>query len=272
MHDNEQEVNTALVQSLLKEQCPQWADLELSPILSSGTDNALFRLGDTYVVRIPRIEWSPGSVSSGINKEYLWVPQLAQHLKTPISEPVFKGTPNKAYPWPWSITKWNDGHNPEFEKENEYDKLAVDLAHFLNELHSIKLPEAGPFSRRGVPLKELDGETKEALKALEDDIDTKPLALLWEKLSNIPCWDKSPVWMHGDLLPGNVLMTWSIKCTHLVKQLFSFSPTLFQIGLDSHNQDMNASDSSYKTWKYNSAHPVALHIVLNSVAIEPAPA
>jgi len=44
MHDNEQEVNTALVQSLLKEQYPQWADLELSPILSSGTDNALFRL------------------------------------------------------------------------------------------------------------------------------------------------------------------------------------------------------------------------------------
>jgi aminoglycoside phosphotransferase (APT) family kinase protein len=206
MHDNEQEVNTALVQSLLKEQCPQWADLELNPILSSGTDNALFRLGNEYVVRIPRIEWSPGSVSSGINKEYLWVPQLAQHLKIPISEPVFKGTPNKAYPWPWSITKWNDGHNPEFEKENEYDKLAVDLAHFLNELHSIKLPEAGPFSRRGVPLKKLDGETKKALKTLADDIDTKLLVLLWEKLSNIPCWDKSPVWMHGDLLPGNVLI------------------------------------------------------------------
>lgn len=34
MHDNEQEVNAALVQALLKEQCPQWADLELSSILS----------------------------------------------------------------------------------------------------------------------------------------------------------------------------------------------------------------------------------------------
>lgn len=55
MHDNEQEVNTTLVQSLLKEQCPQWDNLELSPILSSGTDNALFRLGDKYVVCMPRI-------------------------------------------------------------------------------------------------------------------------------------------------------------------------------------------------------------------------
>jgi aminoglycoside phosphotransferase (APT) family kinase protein len=206
MHDNEQEVDTALVQSLLKEQCPQWADLELNPILSSGTDNALFRLGNKYVVRIPRIEWSPGSVSSGVNKEYLWVPQLAQHLKIPISEPVFRGKSNEAYPWPWSITKWNNGHNPDFEKENEYDKLAVDLAYFLNELHSIKLPEVGPLSRRGIPLKELDSETKGALKALDDDMDTKPLTLLWEKLSHTPHWDKSPVWMHGDLLPGNILI------------------------------------------------------------------
>lgn len=206
MHDNEQEVNATIVQSLLKKQCPQWADLELNAILSSGTDNTLFHLGDKYVVRMPRIEWSPGSVSNGINKEYLWVPQLAKHLKTPISEPVFKGTPSEAYPWPWSITQWNDGHNPGFEEDNEYNKLAVDLAYFLNELHSIKLPEGGPLSRRGVPLKELDSETKDALKALENDMDTTPLTLLWEKLSPTPHWDKSPVWMHGDLLPGNILI------------------------------------------------------------------
>jgi len=81
---------------------------------------------------MPRIEWSIGSVSNEINKEYRWVPQLAQHLKTPISEPVFKGTPNEVYPWPWSVTKWNDGHNPDFEKENEYDKLAVDLGRVIN--------------------------------------------------------------------------------------------------------------------------------------------
>lgn len=145
-------------------------------------------------------------MSNGINKEYRWVPQLAPHLKTPISEPIFKGTPNEVYPWPWSITKWSDGHNPDFERENEYDKLAVDLAYFLNELHAIKLPEVGPFSRRGIPLKELDSETRQALNALENDMDTKPLAFLWENLSNTPSWDKPPVWMHGDLLPGNVLI------------------------------------------------------------------
>lgn len=206
MHENEQEITLELVRSLLKKQYPQWAELKLQPIRSSGTDNALFRLGDQYVVRIPRIEWSPSSVTNGINKEWLWLPQLAQHLKTPVSEPIFKGEPNETYPWPWSITKWNDGHNPAFEKENEYEELAVDLAYFLNELHRIELPKMGPLSRRGVPLKEQNKETTEAIHALEDDMDTKPLASLWEQLANTPKWNKPPVWMHGDLLPGNILI------------------------------------------------------------------
>lgn len=41
IHENELEINEALVRSLLKSQCPQWADLPLIPIKSSDTDNVL---------------------------------------------------------------------------------------------------------------------------------------------------------------------------------------------------------------------------------------
>lgn len=34
MHGNEQEITLELVRSLLKKQCPQWAELELQPIHS----------------------------------------------------------------------------------------------------------------------------------------------------------------------------------------------------------------------------------------------
>lgn len=206
MHENEFKVNEELVHSLLKSQFPTLANLELSPVISSGTDNALFRLGKELVVRIPRIEWSPGSNTYGINKEYLWVPQLAKHLKTSISEPVFKGNATEFYPWPWTITKWNEGHNPEFEKENEYEQLAVDLAQFLNELQSIHLQGSAPLSRRGVHLNNIDKETKQAIKALEQDMDTHTLAALWNKLSETSPWNNEHVWIHGDLLPGNILI------------------------------------------------------------------
>ena|SRR3990167_2299637 len=201
MHENELEIDEALVRALLKEQYPQWADLHLQHIKSSGTDNALFRLGDDYVVRLPRVDWAVKS----IDKEYEWVPSIAEFLKIPVSEPLFKGNPSKLYSSAWMITKWNDGHNPDFEKENEYEALAKDMADFLNELHGIKLA-GGPASRRGVPLKQLDEQTGKAIGELAGEIDIPAITSIWKQLSNIPSWDKEPVWVHGDFLPGNVLV------------------------------------------------------------------
>ena len=205
MHENEMDIDENLVRSLLASQCPQWATLSLVRIQSSGTDNALFRLGIDYVVRMPRVEWAPGSVEKCINKEYEWLPNIARFLSIPISEPVFKGIPDKIYPWPWLITKWNDGQNPAFEVENEYDLLACDLAHFLNDFHCVSLTH-GPASRRGVPLQTLDDETRKSIAQLDSEIDTRAVTSLWDKLSNVTYWQHQPVWVHGDFLPGNILV------------------------------------------------------------------
>lgn len=96
MHENEFKVDEGLVRTLLKSQCSDLANLPLKVILSSGTDNALFRLGVEYVVRLPRVEWTPGSIKKSIDKEYEWVPKIACFLKSPISVPVFKGNPDKS--------------------------------------------------------------------------------------------------------------------------------------------------------------------------------
>lgn len=181
--------------------------MPLKIIKSSGTDNTLFRLGNEYIIRLPRIEWVPGSNDICINKEYEWLPKIARALKIPISEPVFKGNPDKSYPWSWIITKWNEGHNPDFEQNDEYELLAKDLAYFLNDLHKIKLEnEPLPLSRRGVPLNDIDGETRKALGELEGEIDIPSVASLWDHLLNVPSWNKDPVWIHGDFLPGNIIV------------------------------------------------------------------
>jgi len=205
MHENELDIDERLVRELLRNQCSQWSDLSIRAVQSSGTDNALFRLGNKYIVRLPRTEWVPGVNEITLNKEYEWLPKIACFLETPIALPIFKGKPDNAYPWSWLVSQWNEGLNPCFEQENEYEQLAIDLATFLNDFHKIELPN-GPFSRRGMPLIEEDEETRKAIDALKGEIDVSATHSLWEKVLKVPLWNKSPVWVHGDFLPGNILI------------------------------------------------------------------
>lgn len=202
MHANELEINNELVCSLIKIQCPDRVGLPLKRVTSSGTDNALFRLGQNWIVRLPRLV----GADANINKEYLWVPQLAPFLNIPISVPVFKGDSTDFYPSSWIISQWNNGSNPEFEIKNEYHDLAEDLANFLNQFHNIPLSN-GPASRRGLPLNVVDDEMRMSIVQLNHkEVDTKRITEIWEQSLSIPYWDKEAVWIHGDFLPGNILI------------------------------------------------------------------
>jgi len=54
MHADELDLDAALVGRLIEAQFPAWARPPLEPVLPAGTDNALFRLGEDLVVRLPR--------------------------------------------------------------------------------------------------------------------------------------------------------------------------------------------------------------------------
>lgn len=201
MHENELDITMDMVGNLIKLQCPQYCDLPLKRIPSSGTVHALYHLGSQYVVRLPRIEVTPG-----IEKEWRWLKHLSPHLDTPISEPIFRGKPSEAYPWPWLISHYHIGSNPNFERANEHSWLAVALADFLNQFHTIPLIEGAPQSRRGVPLKNLDKQTRQEIANIGDEFDAAKLVQLWQSLTDLPSWQHKPVWVHGDVLPGNILL------------------------------------------------------------------
>jgi aminoglycoside phosphotransferase (APT) family kinase protein len=58
MHVDEFEIDVSLVHRLLAKQFPSWANLSIKRVTSAGTDNALYRLGNEMVVRLPRIGWA----------------------------------------------------------------------------------------------------------------------------------------------------------------------------------------------------------------------
>lgn len=201
MHADEIETDVALVRQLLAAQFPRWADLPLAPVRSAGTDNALYRLGDDMVVRLPRIHWAIG----GMDKEHEWLPRLAPLLPLAIPVPLAQGTPGEGYPWQWSVYRWLDGEDATIAPFADLGQAARDLAHFIAALRRID-PTGGPAASRGVPLSTRDAPTRAAIASLRGMLDTDAVTAAWEAALQAPAWDGPPVWIHTDLQPLNLLV------------------------------------------------------------------
>lgn len=205
MHADEVDTSVSLVRRLLVAQFPQWSDLPISPVRSSGTDNVLYRLDEDMVVRLPRIQNAVGQ----INKEHRWLPTLAPHLPLAIPVPLAKGEPSGDFPWYWSVYRWLEGKNAISGLLAEPCQAAVELAHFIVALQRIDStggPLAVDYNLRGVPLALRDAPTREASAALRGMMDVDAVTAAWEVALEAPEWDRKPVWFHGDLLPGNLLV------------------------------------------------------------------
>lgn len=201
MHADEVETDASLVRRLLKGQFPQWADLPIKRIESAGTDNAIYRLGDDMAVRLPRIHWAIEQV----DKEHRWLPRIAPLLPLAIPDPLAKGAPGEGYPWDWSIQRWLEGENATVEAPADLCQAATGLAKFIIALQRID-PTGGPPAGRGVPLVLRDAAMRAAIAEVRGLLDADAVTAAWEAALEAPEWDRPPVWVHGDLLPGNLLV------------------------------------------------------------------
>ncbi len=201
------DITLSLVFDLVAEQFPHWAHLPLRPVSMQGWDNKTFRLGEDMSIRLP----SAQMYASNVLKEQKWLALLAPFMPFPIPCPLAMGNPSKHYPWHWSIYRWIKGESANnLSAENlNFGVLASQLAHFLNELHKIDTKD-GPLAGdhnfyRGGSLSVYDTETRSSILELQDFIDAKTITSIWEKALSSQ-WDKNPLWIHGDLSAGNILI------------------------------------------------------------------
>jgi len=202
MHADEIDIDALLVTRLLAAQFPQWAHLPVEPVPSAGTDNALFRLGDDLAVRLPRVSWTTGQVE----KDQQWLPRLAPHLPLAVPVPLGCGHPGDGYPWTWGVYRWLDGVEASIDRLADPRAAAVELARFLVALQGIDATGGPASAWRGGPLVKRDQETRAAIAALDGEVDIDAVTAAWDEALAAPAWSGPPVWVHGDLAPGNLLV------------------------------------------------------------------
>lgn len=197
-------IDASLVSRLIADQFPHLARLKIDPVATSGWDNRTFRLGHELLVRMP----AAARYAVQVEVEQAWLPRLAPALPLPIPTVVAMGEPGAGYPWRWSIYGWIVGAPLSLAGVGDEVQVAADLGAFLQALQSIST-DAGPPAgarnfHRGGSLGVYDGEMQRAITALPAAFDRGALAELWaDALASQ--WSGAPVWIHGDVAPGNLL-------------------------------------------------------------------
>ena len=193
--------DAALVARLVAEQHPDLVGA--LRLVSDGWDNQIYRLGEAYAVRVPRREVA----AHLIENEQRVLPGIAARVAVAVPVPVRVGLPSAAFPWAWSILPWMDGVDGAAVTGVERAGLAEPLAAFVGALH-IPAPADAPHNPvRGVPLASRDAAVRDRLRILDARLDTGPLRAAWEDALAADPWEGPALWVHGDLHPGNLLLT-----------------------------------------------------------------
>jgi aminoglycoside phosphotransferase (APT) family kinase protein len=207
MHADQLTLSPATVRALVDTQFPRWRALAVRPVVSSGTVNAIFRIGDRLAARFPL---QPGDVEAArraLRADAEAARELAGRSRFPTPEPVALGEPGPGYPMPWSVQTWIPGVVATDDDPGGSVAFAHDVAEFVGAVRGID-PRGRTFQGggRGGDLRDHDDWMATCLRNSEPFLDVVPLRRLWAAMRDLPRDGTGDVMTHGDLMPGNLLV------------------------------------------------------------------
>ncbi|MFF4880615.1 aminoglycoside phosphotransferase family protein [Micromonospora sp. NPDC000668] len=207
MHADQVDVTADVVAALVAEQFPEWRALPVRPLPTTGTVNALFRLGAEIVLRFPLQPTAEPELRAELRREQEYARLLGPHLPIAVPEPLGLGEPGEGYLGPWTAYRWIPGEPTQPSRVDDLGAFARDLAGVVIALHGIDTAgRAWPGFGRGGPLAAQDAGVRSALASSGQLTDTARLAEVWDRCRDAPRHDAGDVWIHADLMPGNLLV------------------------------------------------------------------
>jgi aminoglycoside phosphotransferase (APT) family kinase protein len=196
-----------MVRALVGGQFPKLATLPIEPVHSEGTVNAIFRIGEELAARFPLQLDDVDTTRRWLQTEAGAARELLAHTRVPVPEPVAICEPGSGYPSPWSIQTWVPGTTASDTDTSASDHFAHDLAEFIEQVRSIDVAgRTFTANGRGGDLRSHDNWMETCFNESTRLVDVPRLRQIWDRLRQLPR-NSLDVMTHGDLIPGNVLVS-----------------------------------------------------------------
>jgi aminoglycoside phosphotransferase (APT) family kinase protein len=204
-------IDEALVRRLLADQASMIPDAAARPLVrvAAGWDSEIWRLGDDLAVRLPRRALAAPLVLNEHRSLAVLGPAIeATGVRVPA--PLVHGAAGELFPWPWSVVPWIGGTRGMEVPRSVRAGWAEALAAALAALHLPAPPDHPVNPVRGRPLATRADVFAERLAALAaarsvSAREVAALAAAWAEGVTAAAWSRPPVWIHGDLHPGNLV-------------------------------------------------------------------
>jgi aminoglycoside phosphotransferase (APT) family kinase protein len=206
MHDDQIHIDVDIARRLIADDFPHFRGEPVRPVDSSGTVNAIFRVGETATARFPLQGTDPTAIDAWLRREADATTEFAGCCPCATPHPLGIGRPGWSYPLPWSMQSWLVGAVATPTGLEASEDFAGDIATLIESLRSA--------DTRG---REFDGEGRGGLLADQDAwmrtsfarseqlLDVPALRAIWRRVRNLPRAD-TLVMSHKDLTPPNILV------------------------------------------------------------------
>jgi aminoglycoside phosphotransferase (APT) family kinase protein len=208
MHADQLAVSSGMVRTLVDEQFPGWRGLAITKVDAPGTVNAIFRIGGNLAARFPLRPGDAAVVRRRLGAEAAAARELAGATRFATPEPVAIGEPGAGYPLAWAVQTWLPGVTAADDDPGGSVAFAHDLAGFISGVRAIGTGGRTFSGRgRGGDLRSHDGWMQTCLERSGQLLDVPRLRRMWEAMRALPRGPAGDVMSHGDLIPGNVLVS-----------------------------------------------------------------
>jgi aminoglycoside phosphotransferase (APT) family kinase protein len=206
MHDDQVYIDADIVRGLILHQFPEYRHEPIKQLSTTGTINAIFRIGSAAAARFPLRAMKPVECAEILRSEAAAMAEFAKHSPFSAPQPLGLGQPGRLYPMPWAVQSWIEGEVATPNGLATSTSFALDITNLITSLR-----KADTYGRRfdgqgrGGDLREHNDWMEICFRSSQGLLDVTRLRRMWAGLQELP--PSGPdVMSHRDLIPANLLV------------------------------------------------------------------